>query len=198
MKRRFGKIFLFSLFSVTAMSMGGNCDIDLDDLLDDLENIEININNSVNEVQVRDPRDPGTTLPNGFNNSGDTIIIAPGATIITDPSTQLVVEELPDITLLGFENITGFDIYIQYLVEGELQGILVFDGETILIEYPCLFDIELVSEDDFDPFSGELVDSFDLTGIFFENPFDFECGDALIITIDPIEIQASVELIDLV
>jgi len=198
MKRRFRNLFSLTLCSLTIMCMGGNCDIDLDDLLDSLEDLEITIVNTVNEVQVVDTTAPGTTLPGGFNDTGDTIIIAENATVITDPSTQLVIEELPDITLLGIENITGFDIFIQYLVDGELQGVLVFDGETLLIEYPCLVDIELVSEDDFDPFTGDLVDSFDLTGIFFENPLDFECGDALIITVDPIEIQASVELIDLI
>ncbi len=168
MTRRFRTLFSLTLCSLTVMCMGGNCNIDLDDLLDSLEDIEITINNTVNEVQVIDTTAPGATLPAGFNDTGDTIIIAENATVITDPSTQLVIEELPDITLLGIENITGFDIFIQYLVDGELQGVLVFDGETLLIEYPCLFDVELISEDDFDPFTGDLVDSFDLTGIFLK------------------------------
>ncbi len=74
----------------------------------------------------------------------------------------------------------------------------MYDGETLLLEYPCLFLIELLEEQDFDPFTGEFVDIFDLSGAFFENPFDFECGDALILTIDEVSIVAQPERINLV
>ena len=158
--------------SIALMTGAGGCGIDLDDFLDDLEVLEITIGDSVSTIQTVDPR--STPLPSGLTGQQETIIIHEDVIIITDISEDLVIETLPDITLLGFENLTGWDIFLEYAVDGEIQSVLVYDGETLLLEYPCLFSIELLEEQDFDPFTGEFVEIFDLSGSFFENPFDFE------------------------
>lgn len=164
---------------------------DLKDLIDSLDDIEVQINGQVNNLQAEDPRT--VVLPPAVVQGGDTVIINNDVTIINDVRTDVVVEELPDSLLLGFENLTGYDIYIQYYADNDLQGIFVYDGETLLLDYPCLGSVEIVSEDDFDPFSGVLVDSYDLSG-FFSNPEDFECGDAFIMTFDFDSITAGVSL----
>lgn len=136
-------------------------------------------------------------LPPVLVDQGDTILISASATIIINPSEEIVLEELPNLTVLGFENDTGWDIYIKYYADGELQGIYVYHGEALLIEYPCLDVVELFSEDDIDPETGALVDSFDLTGTDFFNPDDFYCGDALILNFDPFTVSAHADVIDL-
>lgn len=193
MRTKFRLCLMALACGVAGLSMGG-CP-DLEEILDDLEELEINIDNSVDVIQSRDPRDPNFAFPRDFNQP---IIIGANVDVIVDISSDLVVEVLPDITLLGFENLTGFDIYVTYFVDGVEQGILVFDGETLLLEYPCIELLELFTEEDFDPFDGVFVDEFDLTDAFFENPFDFVCGEALILTFDPFAVTATAERIDLV
>ena len=183
--------------AVLLLGIMAGCPIDFGDMLDELEDLELTIDRSVNIIQEDDPRDV-VILPADFYDRGDTIIIADDADVIVDVSQDLVIVELPDITLVGFENLTGFDVYITYAVDDEIQGVLVYDGETLLLEYPCLTLIELFSEEDFDPLSGVFLDEYDLSGIDFVNPFDFECGDAIIITIDPFSLTASAERIDLI
>lgn len=117
--------------------------------------------------------------------------------MIVDISSDLTVDVLDDITILGFQNLTGYDIYITYAVDDEPQGVLVYDGETLLLEYECLTYIDLFTEEDFDPFTGVFVAEYDISDVFFE-PQDFDCGEALIITIDPFGVDVSFEYIDLV
>ena len=147
---------------------------------------------AVGVIQTR-PQD----LPPVLVERGDTIIIDNRVTIIEDPAYDIDVVELPDRTVLGFENDTGWDIYITYYADDEFQGVYVYDGEALLLEYPCLSVIELISEDDVDPYTGVLVDSFDLTGVDFFNPDDFFCGDAFILNFDPYSVSARAEVIDL-
>lgn len=149
-----------------------------------LEDLEIVIISEVDAIQVVDPRfDPlDPDLEAALLDRGDTIFISEGADVVIDISQELVVEELPDILLLGLENLTGFDIYLEYFADDVLQGVLIFDGETLFIEYPCLESVDLIFEDDFDVVTGELVGSFDLDALFL-NGEDFFCGDALIITL---------------
>ena len=137
------------------------------------------------------------TLPPVLVQQGDTILIDNSVTIITNPAQDLVVVELPNQTVLGFENDTGLDIYIRYFGDGELQAVYVYDGEALLLDYPCLTVIELLSEDDVDPSTGVLVDSFDLAGADFFNPDDFSCGDAFILNFDPASVNARAEVLDL-
>ncbi len=150
---------------------------------------------TVTDVQVEDPRD--VDLPPPLDQEGDTVIINQDVTVITNIEQDLVVEELPNHTVLGFDNQTGFDIYVRYLADDAVQGIYIFDGETLLLEYPCLFSVELLSEDDIDPVSGVLVNSIELINTVYANPDDFVCGDALIVTFDPFSVQGAVQLIDL-
>lgn len=173
------------------------CNTDLADLLDelDLDNIEIIIGNAINTPQTVDPRD--VAPPSGFGPRGNSINVEPDVIFVDDISTDLAGVNLPDITLLGFENITGFDIYLEYTVDGVDQTMLVYDGETVLLDYPCIFDLELLTEEDYVPDSGDFVQAFDLTGSIFLNPDDFICGDAFIITFDPTAIEAGVEVINL-
>ena len=128
---------------------------------------------------------------------GDLILIDVGVTIIDNPAQDIVLAQLPNLTVLGFENDTDWDIYIKYFADGELQGVYVYQGEALLLGYPCLDVVALISEDDIDPFTGELVGSFNLSGSDFFNPEDFFCGDALILNFDPFSVSARAEVIDL-
>lgn len=166
------------------------CDAQIGDLLAD---IELQLNTSVDQIQTLDPRT--IELPPTIVERGDTIIIEEDVEVIVSVQEQLVIEELPDITLLGFENLTGFNIYLTYAADGVIQEVFVFDGETLLLEYPCLGTVELLAEEDYDGF-GDFVQSFELDADFF-NPEDFLCGEALILTLDPFDIIASIEIIDL-
>lgn len=147
---------------------------------------------AVGDIQTR-PQ----ALPPVLVQQGDTILIDASVTIINNPAQDIDIIELPNQTVLGFENDTGLDIFIQYFADDELQGVFVFDGEALLLNYPCLSVIELISEDDVDPVTGVLVDSFDLTGNDFFNPDDFICGDAFIVNFDPFSVNVRTEVIDL-
>ena len=112
---------------------------------------------------------------------------------IYTPTPDYIVD-LPDWTGLSFENYTGWDLYITYYADGVWQDAYVYDGESLLLEYPCLDLIELVSEDDIDPITGLVVDSFDLTGENFFNPDDFLCGDTFILAFDEFSINTRAEV----
>jgi hypothetical protein len=148
---------------------------------------------SFDDLQTEDPRD--IELPSMLSVEDDEVVIDPNALLIT-AGAELGVAELPDVIVLGFENLTGFDIYVTYRTDGEPQSTYVFAGETLLLEYPCLSDVQLVSEEDFDPLTGFRVWSFALDSVFL-NPVDFLCGDALLLTFDPEAVSATVERIDL-
>lgn len=148
--------------------------------------------NAVNFIQTR-PQ----VLPPVLVDRGDSILVDNSVTIIVNPALDIIPAQLPDITVLGFENDTDWDIYIKYYADDVLQGIYVYQGEALLLSYPCLEIVELISEDDIDPFTGELVESYDLFGFDYYNPEDFFCGDALILTFDPFSVSATAEIIDL-
>ena len=119
----------------------------------------------------------------------------PDVITIYIPTPDYIVD-LPDWTGLSFENYTGWDLYITYYADGVWQDAYVYDGESLLLEYPCLDLIELVSEEDIDPYTGLVVDSFDLTGENFFNPDDFICGDTFILTFDVYAISTRAEVGD--
>lgn len=188
MRRRFAYLSCFALL----LGVLPACTIRLPD--DDDVHVGINLLfDAFDVVQVEDPRT--VRLPPALITTGRTVVIDTNVTIITD-ATQIIIEDVPDSTVIGFENLTGYDIYVRYRADGELQGIFVFDGETLLLDYPCLSDIELVSEEDFDPDTGVLVDEFELDSLFL-NPEDFTCGEALLLTFDPFTVTAEVDWIDL-
>lgn len=167
----------------------GGCGLDLELLLADAI---AELENAAGIVQNTDPRD--VTLPDSL--AGDTIVIDQSVNVIVNIEQDLPAVDLPDSTVLGFDNQSGYDIYVQYWADGELQGVYVYDGETLLLDYPCLTEIELLSEDDIDPETGVLVDSFELYEIY-RNPDDFICGDALILPFEPLTIEISYEILDL-
>ncbi len=189
MTRNWHRAFIGCLAAL-ALVAGGCPDLsELEEINIDLGDIETAIGDEVDVIQTEDPNT--IILPDDLDED---IIIAEDVVIIDDIETDIIIEELPDATLLGLENLTGFDGYYRFLADGVVQGVFVFDGETLLLDYPCLSDIELLSEEYFDPFSGELVDAFDDTGIVFFNPDDFQCGDAFIITFDVDGIFAGVDI----
>lgn len=179
----------FSLAALVELIVSG-CGVQVGDLLAD---IELQLNSSVDQFQTRDPR--FIALPPPIVDRGDTIIILEEVEIIVSIQEQLLIEELPDITLLGIENLTGFDIYLTYRADGVIQEVFVFDGETLLLEYLCLDTVALLSEEDYDPF-GNYVQSFELESDYF-NPEDFFCGEALIVTLGPFAVSTSIEIIAL-
>lgn len=181
----------FACIAASVFAMLGGCPkIEDSDFTIDLSGLTA----AISSIQRDDPRE--IVLPGPIVDSGDTIIIDNSVTVIVNPSVDIIVDDLPDQLIVGFENLTGFDIYLKYLADGEEQGVFVFDGETLLLEYPCLDEIEMLSEDDIDPDTGVLVQSFDLFSIYIEG-FDYECGDAFLITIDEEDVIGSVEAIDL-
>ena len=105
-----------------------------------------------------------------------------------DIEQDIAGEDLDDIVLLGIENLTGFDLFIGFNIDDEFQGIFVFNGETVLLEYDCFETIELLFEDDFEPETGVFIEGFDLFDSIFEAGVDFDCGDVLIVTFDVDEI----------
>lgn len=177
-----------------AALLGTGCTIS-EDAAEELNDLADKIIDAVGDIQVVDPRT--VDLPPVLDGTSNTVILRNDVTVVNVIQEDLVVQELPNINLLGFENRTGFDIFISYDVEGAPQGVYVLDGETLLLEYDCLSDFELVSEDDVDPDSGVLADSFDFQDALFLNPDDFLCGDAVIVTFAPEDISVTTELIDL-
>ncbi|QOJ13602.1 MAG: hypothetical protein HRU75_02620 [Planctomycetia bacterium] len=182
------------------LSLGGcpeefRIDIDVDD--DDDGGFVLNLAGlaaAIGLIQIEDPRE--VVLPPAIVNQGDTIIINNNVTVIVNAQQDIIVEDVPDRLIVGFENLTEFDVYLKYFADGELQGIFIFSGETLLLEYPCLDEIELLSEDDIDPFTGEFVQGFDLFSVY-ERTIDFDCGEAFIITIDELDIIAATQSIEL-
>jgi len=189
---RFARALSFAAL-IGLTSIGCNIDVGDIDVGDLLAELDVELNNSVDDIQTVDPRE--IELPPPIVNRGDTIIIEQEVEVIVNIQEQLVIEELPDITLLGLENLTGFDIYLTYFANGVLQEVFIFNGETLLLEYSCLDAVELSFEEDYDVF-GLFVQSFELEAIYF-NPEDFFCGEALIITIDPFGVSASIDIVDL-
>ncbi|MEW6251372.1 MAG: hypothetical protein AB1716_12050 [Planctomycetota bacterium] len=171
------------LVACAAVVAVGGCPIRLGE--DALEDAEIRIGGAIAPVQVVDPR--SATLPVEFGGEGEAIVVDAEVGLVTDISTDVIVEEVPDLLLLGFENLTGTDIYLEYLVDGEFQAVFVFDGETLLLDYFCAEEVVLITEEHFDPVTGVLIEFFEFEEVFLLG-FDYECGDALIFTFTPIEI----------
>ncbi len=160
-----------------------------------LQSAETQIVDTVGPIQPQDPRN--ITPPEPAVTRGDLVVLDPSVVVITDVATQIVVQEVPDITLIGLDNATGLDLYLRYYADGELQAVFVNADDALLLQYSCLTTIELVSEDHFDPVTGDFVEGFDLGGEQFTRPADFDCGEAFILTFDPQAITASTETIPL-
>jgi hypothetical protein len=199
-------IFCFALLVVTVPYNIGGCTIEFQlpegvtdatgdssgngAAFDDIARLE----GAVGTVQTENPYD--AELPASLVAEGDTVVIDAGVDVIVDVEEDLTVVDLPDSTVIGFDNQTGLDLFLRYLADGELQGVYVYDGETLLLDYPCLSEIVLLSEDDIDPPTGIVVDSFEL-GEVYVNPDDFLCGDAVIFPFEADSLEIVVEYIDL-
>lgn len=166
----------------TLVSLAGCVDLSGDDLEDILDELGDLFDREFSVIQAVDPRT--VVLPAPLVDRGQTVVIQNNVTIINDVRTDLVGADLADINIFWFENLTGLDGFYVYLADGIEQSVFVLDGEALALEYPCLGSIELVSEEYYDPFTGEFVDFFDIADGFFENGFDFFCGEALIFTFD--------------
>ena len=172
----------------------GGCQISIQQ--SSLNNAETQLqNDTTGNFQSVDPR--SGPVPSGAGALGDTVVLDPSVTVVTDVATDITPQAAPDLTVVGFDNRTTFDAYIRYAVNGVVQGVFVYDETTLLLDYPCIDTVELLSEDHFDPSSGVFVEGFDLTGTLFQRPVDFDCGDTFILTFDPEAITATTEVIAL-
>ncbi|MCG3128083.1 MAG: hypothetical protein CHACPFDD_02957 [Phycisphaerae bacterium] len=169
--------------------------IDADELEDLIDEVGDELEDLFDEIQESDPR--LILLPDEAVDRGNTVIIQQDVEIITVVNEQITVEELPDLTLLAFENLSGADLYVRYSVDGVVQAVFIFDGETLLLDYECLDEVELIRQEEFDPFTGVFIDGFDLLDGLFLNDVDFICGDALIFTFDEFGPTATVEPVEL-
>jgi hypothetical protein len=197
-----GAILSLVLLAATIPYLSGGCTINLNPGILDGSGGDgtagtsvTRLESAVGIVQTTDPRDAG--LPDTLVDAGDTVLLDPDADVIVNVERDLVLIELPDSTILGFDNQTGLDIYVRFLADNELQSVYVYDGETLLLDYPCLSVIELLSEDDILPGTGVVVDSFPLYEVYV-NPDDFICGDAVILPFESQSVDIVVEYIDLV
>ena len=156
----------------------------------DLANLAASIDDLVGEIQDVDPRDIDL-----FGEDDDLLDVEldDDAEFIDDIEDDLDLDDLDDIVLLGIENLTGFDLFIGFNIDGEFQGVFVFNGETLLLEYDCFDELELIFEDDFEPETGVFIEEFDLFDSLFEIEVDYDCGDALIVTFDLDEIVVVTE-----
>jgi hypothetical protein len=154
---------------LTCLGLMGGCPVNLEDLED------IIINHDRDDALIVDDADDVFVE--------DYYVIEDQASFISDPSV-IVIEELPDITLLTFDNLTGLGLVISSFVEDVFQEVSVLADETVYIEYPCLAVVQLDFEHDYDPLTGFYLGSFDLGDIFVEEGFDYFCGDEIVFTFD--------------
>lgn len=174
--------------------------VDLSGLDDVLANINVEITSATGSDNFQDRVDVNVpdVVEVDLESQGDTIIVNNDVDVIVNIEQDIVVAELPDSLLLGLENQTGTDIYIRYFVDGERQGVFIFDGEILLLDYPCIDELIIDSEEDFDTLTGENIDSFTYGDeAFFTRPENFDCGDFFLVTFDPGGLTASPESIDL-
>lgn len=131
------------------------------------------INRTIDNLQEQDIF--GGSLPSGAVDAGGPesdglgVDISNEADVITDPNQDLADVDLVNSILLAFENSTGNDLILDYDVDGEFQEVIVYNGETSLIAYPCPAQVQLLFEWDFDPSTGEWVGAYDLSNIFLVN-----------------------------
>lgn len=149
---------------------------------------------AIGVVQIEDPR--FIALPDAAIQRGDIVSIDPDAIQITTVE-QLVVNPLPDMTVLALKSISGFDIFIRYIADGEPQAVFVYDNETLVLQYPCIRTLEFVTQDEFEPVTGLFVDTFPVSTELLNNPVNFTCGDAIVLAMDAEGVVPSTQVIPL-
>ncbi|MCK4342042.1 MAG: hypothetical protein KAY37_10005 [Phycisphaerae bacterium] len=140
------------------------------------------VDEAVGEVQGVDPRE--AELWSGAEDEDLDFVLDEDATWIDNFDEDLDPENWDEIILVAFDNMTGYDILLEFLVDGEMQSVPVYVDDTLLLAYPCPDRMDLIAEYDFDPTTGELVDSLAYEDTYATNPEDFMCGDLFIVTID--------------
>lgn len=153
------------------------------------------LENTVVTVQTVSPLD--IALPETLVTLNDTVVIQPDVIVISDIQTQLVPLNLSGDTVLGFVNDSGADVFIEFLADGVVQDVFVLDGDTLLLDFPCLTQVDLLSSIELDPVTGDVLVILDLSGETFLNPDDFICGDAVLMTFFPESISVGLDVIDL-
>lgn len=155
-------------------------------VLDLLLDFESRVLNRLNSLQTIDPRflnlPPGLELPDGPTISGD-------AAFIDDIDADLDLFDPDDFTLLALSNDTPHFAVIRMSIDGVEQEFYVLDGESLLIAYPCVLTIQILSEEYYSLFDGELEafhdhEQFVPPDVVFTNPLDFACESAVIIVFD--------------
>ncbi len=145
-------------------------------------------------IQVEDPQ--FIALPEAAVQRGDVVEISPQVIQIASVD-ELTVNPLPGVTVLGFKNRSGFDIFFRYVADGEPQAVFVFDQETLVLQYPCLHTIEFLTQDEFEPVTGVFVDSFPVSLVVLSNPTAFRCGEAIVLRIETAGVVSSTQVIAL-
>ncbi len=146
-------------------------------------------------VQDVDPRD--IVLPDSLVILNDSVVIEPDVVVITDIQTQLAGADPTGDTVLGFTNVSGSDLFIEFQADGVVQDIFVLDGDTLLLDFPCLSTIDLLESIEVDPVTGDVLTTLDLTGLTLFNPQDFICGDSVLMTFNPDSVTIGLDVIDL-
>ncbi len=153
------------------------------------------LENTIVAVQTVNPLD--IVLPDTLVTLDDSVVLAPNVVVVADIQTQLVGVDLSGDTVLGFVNDSGSDLFIEFLADGVVQDVFVLDGDTLLLDFPCLTQIDLLSDIELDPVTGDVLATLDLTGDTLFNPGDFLCGDAVLLTFSPDAVSIGLDVIDL-
>ncbi len=176
------KRMLSSMVALGLVAGVGNtgCNTDLTALVQELGNFDFSgLLGAVGQLQSVDPRGPGVMLPDDRE-----VNVIEGANFITDFENQLGPQGFEDSVLVGFENVSDADMFIEYTVGDMPQALFVFDGEALFFEYPCADSIAVTRFESYDPDTFDLLDEQDLADTTFAAEDDFECGDVLFLEFD--------------
>lgn len=188
------KRMLSSMVALGLVAGVGNtgCNTDLTELVRELGNFDFSgLIGAVGQFQSVDPRGPGVMLPDDRE-----VNVIEGANFITDFENQLGPEDFEDSVLIGFENTSDADMFIEFTVGDMPQALFVFDGEALFFEYPCADSIAVTRFETYDSDTFDLLDEQDLTDTTFAAEDDFDCGDVLFLEFDGTEV-AQVDDLDI-
>lgn len=183
----FGGAVLFSTGCTGLLGLSGD---DLEDVLDEIED-------ALDDTYIAIQQQSQTSIIVPDTGGNLDVVLSQNVLVVDDPSADLAFVSLPNIVLLGFENLSGLDLFVVYRVDGVEQSIFVYDGETVLLSYPCFADFELIADYAYEPFSGAYFGLVEYQDFYFVNPTDFICGDYLLITYEPDRVIAEPLTIDL-
>lgn len=179
MRKRTTALLLGGAAAGGLLSIAGCPTADLEQLINTASDA---VNRTIDNLQEQDILN--VAGPAGAQVAGLNVQLGEDVTVITDPAEGLEDIAGANATLLAFQNDTGNDMYLRYVVNGREETVLVFAGETSLLRYPCIRRVLLLAEWDFDPETGEFVRGFEFRGGRLDNPDgadvdfgDFDCPD---------------------